>query len=165
MDATGILDNTLLHCASLHGRRDVVKLLLKYEADVNAKNKNGWTPLHRAALRGQLEVAEYLLNLKLKDENDGSSNVPVDINAQSHNKKTPLHVASIAGQFQIVELLLRHNSRRDIKGEHGWTPLEAADRNRHMKIVERLSGGSDLRQGFGPGSLRRFALSRLSGSG
>ena len=50
--ATGILDNTLLHCASLHGRRDVVKLLLKYEADVNAKNKNGWTPLHRAALRG-----------------------------------------------------------------------------------------------------------------
>jgi len=150
VDATGVLNNTLLHCASLDGRLDVVELLLKYDAEINAKNKNGWTPLHRAALRGQLEVAEHLLNFKLKDENDENPKVPVDVNARSHNKNTPLHVASIAGQLQFVELLLRHNAKRDIEGEHGWTPLEAADKNRHEKIVERLSRSSERWPGWKP---------------
>ncbi|KAF8493459.1 hypothetical protein F5888DRAFT_1926975 [Russula emetica] len=167
VEATGALDSTLLHCASLHGRLDVVELLLKNEADVNSKNKNGWTPLHRAALRGQVKVAEHLLNFKLKDENGENPKVAVDVNAQSHNKNTPLHVASIAGKLQIVELLLRHNAKREIKGEYGWTPREAANKNRHEKIAERVSrgseswwGGSDLRRGFD--MLRRYAN---SGSG
>jgi len=167
VDATGALGNTLLHCASLDGRLDVVQLLLTNEAesaDVNAKNKNGWTPLHRAALRGQFMVAEYLLDFKEENDEDPK----VDINAQSNNKNTPLHVASIAGKLQTVDFLLRHNANRGIKGEHGWTPLEAAKANRHEKVVERLSrdsdpwwgsepwwGGSELRRGFG--LLRRYA--------
>jgi ankyrin repeat protein len=159
VDATGAFDNTLLHCASLDGRLDVVQLLLMYEADINARNKNGWTPLHRAALRGQLEVAEHLLNFKVEDLYDGNM---VDVNAQNHNKNTPLHVASITGKLQIVELLvLRHDAERQIKGEHEWTPLEAAYKNRHGKIVELLSHGSEpwrdnkLRRGFD--RLRRYA--------
>jgi ankyrin repeat protein len=161
VNATGASDNTLLHCASLDGRLDVVELLLKYEADVNAKNKNGWTPLHRAALRGQVEVAEHLLNFNLNDENP---KVLVEIDAQSHDKNTPLHVASIAGKLQFVELLLKNNADKEIKGEHGWTPREAANKNRQEKIVERLSrsepwwGGSELRRGFD--KLRRFDMLR-----
>ncbi|KAF8493463.1 hypothetical protein F5888DRAFT_1926981 [Russula emetica] len=164
VNATGASDNTLLHCASLQGRLDVVKLLLKYEADVNAKNKNGWTPLHRAALRGQVEVAEHLLNFELKDENGENPKVAVDVNAQSHDKNTPLHVASIAGKLQFVELLLRRNAKKEIEGEHGWTPREAANKHRQEKIVERLSrnepwwGGSELRRGFD--MLRRFDMLR-----
>ncbi|KAF8493461.1 ankyrin repeat-containing domain protein [Russula emetica] len=153
VNATGDSDNTLLHCASLHGRLDVVELLLKYEAKVNAKNKNGWTPLHRAALRGQVKVAEHLLNFNLKDENDKNPKVLVEIDAQSYDKNTPLHVASIAGKLQIVELLLRHNADKEIKGEYGWTPREAANKHRHEKIVERLArsepswwGGGELRR-------------------
>jgi ankyrin repeat protein len=165
VDATCALKNTLLHCASLDGRLDVVELLLKNEADVNARNKNGWTPLHQAALRGRLKVAEYLLNFKPKDENDENLNVPVDINAQSHNKNTPLHVASITGKLQMVELLLAYNAKMEIKGENEWTPLEAADKNKHEKIVERLSrgnqhwwGGSELRSVWcGFGRFRRHA--------
>lgn len=150
VDARGPLGNTLLHCASLDGRLDVVKLLLENEADVNAKNSNGWTPLHRAALRGQLKVAEFLLSFKLKDENPKAN-----VNAQSHNKNTPLHVASIAGKLQIVELLLRYNAVREIRGEHGWIPLQAANKNRHEKIAELLSRGtSEPRWGFE--MLRRY---------
>jgi ankyrin repeat protein len=160
VDATGALDNTLLHCASLHGRPEEVKLLLKHEAYVNAKNKNDWTPLHRAALRGQLEVAKHLFDHKLEDEHNENPRA-VRVNAQSQNKNTPLHVASIAGKLQIVELLLKHDAKKDIKGEHGWTPIEAAKKNRHEKIVERLSRGehwwegSELRQGFKFDRLRR----------
>jgi ankyrin repeat protein len=144
-----------LHCASLRGRLDEVKLLLKgaYRADLNAKNKNGWTPLHRAALRGQVKVAEYLLNFK--DEDDNNPEVLVDINAQSHNKNTPLHVASIAGKLQIVDLLVERNADREIKGEHGWIPLDAADENKHEKIVERLSRGENWWGAWGSGLRRR----------
>ena len=90
----------------------------------------------------------------MKDKSDEISNVPVDVNAQFHNKNTPLHVASIAGKLQIVELLLGHNAKKDVKEEHGWNPFEAADKNRHEKIVERLLRGepgwwgSELRRGF-----------------
>jgi ankyrin repeat protein len=158
VDATGAFDNTLLHCASLDGRLDVVQLLLIFQADVNARNKNGWTPLHRAALRGRLNVAEHLLDFEVEEEYDGNL---VDVNAQNHYKNTPLHVASITGKLQIVELLLRHNAERQIKGEHEWTPLEAAYENRHRKIVELLSRGSEpwrdskLRRGFD--RLQRYA--------
>ena len=148
VDAKGTLDNTLLHCASLDGRLDVVKLLLKNEAGVNVKNKNGWTPLHQAALRGRLEVAKYLLNFKPKDENDEKP----DVNVQSNKKNTPLHIAAMAGKLEMVDLLLRHNAVRGIMGEHGWTPLDAAENNRHKKIVARLSrgrwAGSDFRRVF-----------------
>ena len=137
VDAKGALDNTLLHCAALDGRMKEVELLLKYEPDINARNKNGWTPLHRAALRGRLDIAEHLLGFKPKDEHDEKP----DVNARSNNENTPLHVAAIAGKFQMVELLLRHDADRDLKGEHGWIPVEAADKNRHEKIVERLSRG------------------------
>ena len=144
VDAKDTLDDTLLHCASLDGRLDVVKLLLEKEAAVSAKNKNGWTPLHRAALRGRLDVVEYLLNFKPKNENDEKP----DINVKSNEKNTPLHVAAIAGKLQMVDLLLGRNADRGIKGEHGWTPLDAAEKNRHKKIVARLSRGSDFRRVF-----------------
>ena len=155
----GALDNTLLHCASLDGRLDVVKLLIKFDAVVDARDRIGWTPLHRAALRERLDVAEYLLRLRFRDEEDENSTVePADVDAQSNNKNTPLHVASIVGNFQIVELLMKNGARRDIKGEHGWTPAEAAEKSRHEKIVERLlrgrSGGDLFREGFD--RLRRY---------
>jgi ankyrin repeat protein len=162
-DATGTLGNTLLHCASLDGQVEVIDLLLKYEANINAKNENGWTPLHRATLRGQAKVAEFLLNWKSKNENDENPKALVD--AQSHDKNTPLHVASIIGNLQIVELLLGHNADTEIEGEHEWTPLEAADENRHKKIVDRLSRDSDPWWGPWGGSeldeLRRRGLEKL----
>ena len=136
VDAKGILDNTLLHRASLDGRQNVVEILLRYDAVVNAKDKNGWTPLHGAALNGRVEVAKHLLNFK-KDGHDEK----LDVNIRSNNMNTPLHIASIAGNLEMVEFLLSHGAKTGIKGDNGWTPLEAAEKNRHKEIVELLSRG------------------------
>ena len=136
VDAKGILDNTLLHRASLDGRQDVVEILLKHDAVVNAKDKYGWTPLHGAASKGGdrgVEVAKHLFNVK-KDGNGER----LDVNVQSNNMNTPLHVASIAGNLEMVKLLLSHGAKMGIKGENGWTPLEAAEKNRHKEIVDWL---------------------------
>ena len=43
------------------GHKDVAELLLANKAEVNAKDNNGWTPLHLAAPKGHKDVAELLL--------------------------------------------------------------------------------------------------------
>ena len=67
--------STPLHCATWKGHLDVVALLLKSGADVNAVNENehwGTTPLHAAAHANQAAIARLLLehgaNLKAKDK-------------------------------------------------------------------------------------------------
>ncbi|HEX5243065.1 MAG TPA: ankyrin repeat domain-containing protein [Tepidisphaeraceae bacterium] len=65
--------DTPLHCAAREGRDEVVELLLKSGAEVDAADDHGRTPLHWAAFRGQDAVIERLvqagadLNLRNKD--------------------------------------------------------------------------------------------------
>lgn len=46
-----------LHEAVLTGNLDVVKLLVKYGADVHQRDEDGWTPLHMACSDGYPEIA------------------------------------------------------------------------------------------------------------
>lgn len=46
-----------LHEAVLTGNMEAVKLLLKYGADVNQRDEDGWTPLHMACSDGFPEIA------------------------------------------------------------------------------------------------------------
>jgi len=52
---------TALHVASEAGCKDVVKLLLRHEASVDAKTADGQTALHWAAARRHKEIIELLL--------------------------------------------------------------------------------------------------------
>lgn len=47
---------TGLHIASTHGHYQMVEVLLGQGAEINATDRNGWTPLHCAAKAGRLEV-------------------------------------------------------------------------------------------------------------
>jgi cytochrome c len=51
-----------LHIAARSGCLDCVKALVEAGADVNAKTKDGKTPLHLAKRSGQREVADYLMS-------------------------------------------------------------------------------------------------------
>ena len=43
-------NQTVLHLCAEHNHLDLVQILIdRYKADVNAVDKNGWTPLHAAA--------------------------------------------------------------------------------------------------------------------
>ncbi|XP_057673893.1 protein phosphatase 1 regulatory subunit 27 [Corythoichthys intestinalis] len=57
-----------LHEAVLTGNLEVVKLLVKYGADVHQKDEDGWTPLHMACSDGFPEIASYLLSLGASTE-------------------------------------------------------------------------------------------------
>lgn len=42
---------------------EVVKLLMSQGADVKCKDKQGYSPLHAAAVSGQLDVIKFLLTV------------------------------------------------------------------------------------------------------
>ena len=49
-----------LHLAADNGHKEMVELLIANGADVNAKNKNGNTPLDSSSLSKQTETADLL---------------------------------------------------------------------------------------------------------
>lgn len=46
-----------IHEAVLAGNLDCVKLLIKYGADINQTDDEGWTPLHMACSDGYADIA------------------------------------------------------------------------------------------------------------
>lgn len=62
-----------LHEAVLTGNLDVVKLLIKYGADVHQRDEDGWTPLHMACSDGYPEIARYLLAMGASTEAENES--------------------------------------------------------------------------------------------
>ena len=95
-------DSALMDAAN-KGNIDAVKQHLTGGADVNAKDKRGRTPLHRAAREGHKEDAELLL---AKD---------ADVNAKSESGllkgETPLDEAIKRKRTEVADLLRKHGGK------------------------------------------------------
>ncbi|KAL4219658.1 hypothetical protein ACF0H5_022230 [Mactra antiquata] len=53
---------TALHQSCLDGNFELVKLLVKFGADVKLANRDGWNALHIAAYGGHQDIALYLIS-------------------------------------------------------------------------------------------------------
>jgi uncharacterized protein len=79
-----------------------MEALLAKGAEVNARNAQGWTPLHVAAAGGDPAVIALLLQ-------HGA-----DVHAQSHIGTTPLDNATArGGRKAVIDLLLAHGASRN----------------------------------------------------
>ena len=54
---------TPMLCAVSEGKLDTVIALKEVEADVSAKNKEGWTAIHSAALSEHMDIVEALIEV------------------------------------------------------------------------------------------------------
>ena len=75
--------NYALRNAALDGKAETVKLVLQMGADVNARDKNGDTFLHRATERERGKAIKVLLE------------VGADVNARNNKGRTPLLIAAL----------------------------------------------------------------------
>jgi ankyrin repeat protein len=123
----------LLHIAGLYaGNKAVTELLIANGLDVNAKSiasgeTKDATPLHAAAGKGNIEVAEVLIN-------NGA-----ELEAKlSQNKNTPLHLAVRNNQEAMVILLIAKGADVNAVTEYGETPLDLGVSKGHDEMVDLL---------------------------
>jgi ankyrin repeat protein len=162
---------TVLHVAVSENHLELAKLLVtRYKCALEARDKNGWRPLHCAAHAGNFECVEYLLDAQCHVGALTSSKASAlhyffrngprqdkvfyeklchrliasdsspDVNLRNVNGETALHMAVVNGQPVAVQLLLKYSALPDIPTDNGDTPLNLAVRANQIDIAVALLG-------------------------
>ncbi|XP_061451504.1 ankyrin repeat domain-containing protein 12 isoform X2 [Rhineura floridana] len=141
---------------------------------VNKRNERGETPLHTAAIRGDIKQVKELIsqgaNVNVKDFagwtplheacNAGYYDVAkvliaagADVNTKGLDDDTPLHDSASSGHRKIVKLLLRHGGNPFQANKQGERPVDVADTEelglllkREVPISDDDDGCSDLEE-------------------
>ena len=118
---------TVLNEAARRGYSNIVKELLRNNADVNAHDDIGWTVLHHTSLFDyRLPIIKELLNHH------------VDVDLKDVANETALMKASFVGAHKIVKELLNHHADANLKNCAGETALMKASSSGHHKIIKEL---------------------------
>ena len=97
----------------------IIELLLKNNANINAKNSYGETPLMMASQHGCSHIVKLLLDWR--DELGAG----VDLNARDIYGETALIKAAKWARVDVVELLLQHGCLDEFQDHRGFYALHA----------------------------------------
>lgn len=155
-DAEG---NTPLHHAARSSDPAVAALLLDKEADINALNREGWSPLGCACSYGNWRLARFLLERGGKPEPEAGrpallcaasceEDDPAGVHLLLRHKaratardvagRSALHEAAAAGHSEIARTLLAAHADVDVRDAAGRTPLHEAARAGSLPLLEHL---------------------------
>ncbi len=132
---TSTRGRTALHIAADTGNHDVVLMLLRARAHIEAWDKEGRTPLHLAAAAGHRYAVEALVKKR------------ANVHAQDKKGRTPLHLAvqTDASKLHtpvlpnaVMEWLIDRRADVNAKDDEGRTPLHLAAQANKIKSVRYL---------------------------
>ena len=119
---------TLLMTATEFGRQDIVKILINYGANIEAKSSNGWTALMYAARDGYTLLIDLLYMSKKKNI----------INEQDNFGITALMLAAREGHIETVNILLQLGANSTMENNVGKIALFDAIEYGDFLIVRDL---------------------------
>ena len=104
---------TVLHIASKQNNEpEIIDLLVKYGANVNAQDAEGFTPLHMAAIHGNLKIVKKLVDLE------------ADVNIITTDRKNATELAHLNKELEVEEYLdSKMASLPRTKGKEGDSEL------------------------------------------
>jgi 8-oxo-dGTP pyrophosphatase MutT (NUDIX family) len=113
----------------------------KISQQINIKDENGLTRLHKSAIEGNNKLAKYLLDKG------------ADLDLQDNEGWTALHHAiykdpnpnvDTTGQFKVFVNLILKGANVNIQNKDGYTPLMFASMKKNSKVVKSLlKAGAD----------------------
>eukprot|EP01090_Pellita_catalonica_P022344 TRINITY_DN864_c0_g1_i1.p1 TRINITY_DN864_c0_g1~~TRINITY_DN864_c0_g1_i1.p1 ORF type:complete len:293 (+),score=51.00 TRINITY_DN864_c0_g1_i1:126-881(+) len=108
-----IRGDTALHTAvSPEDFVEIAKLFVNAGADLNIKNRNGVTPLMKAAESGSFMCVEHLLKSK------------AEVDLCDENGNTALHHSVAQDEQDCVQLLLKYGASKTIENNDGKTAFD-----------------------------------------
>ncbi|XP_078662646.1 uncharacterized protein LOC144906335 isoform X4 [Branchiostoma floridae x Branchiostoma belcheri] len=120
-------ETPLTTAAMLEGSKDMIVTLVEGGAHKDFRAKDGMTPLHRAARRGNYRALKSLLEL-------GSSPDYKD----ARNLTSLYHCCMVGGNPTCCEILLHNHADPHVTDEQGWQPMHQACRHGHVQHLEHL---------------------------
>ena len=156
-----------LYIAAHMGHMDVVDALLFAGAEIDKRDRDGYTPLHIASFMGNVNIVNALIDAgaaleTMNDDwsplhtasNEGHNSVVdvlisrgADVNRKARGGSTPLHQACTHGHADVVAGLIAAKANVNVQRSNGWSGLHLASAYGHQEVVELLvSSGADVNQ-------------------
>ena len=126
--AEGSLFTPLHVAASVEDGMDAINLLLQRDANTDATDESGQTPLHVAAQNNHADCIKTLLE----------GGAMVDPLYCPKKRETPLHVACAHGFYQSAAVLLDYKADPDAANGQGETSLHLACKGLQSDLINLL---------------------------
>ncbi|XP_058805875.1 serine/threonine-protein phosphatase 6 regulatory ankyrin repeat subunit A-like [Phymastichus coffea] len=154
--------NSPLHVAVACGSLNLVQLLLKHNADVNAINNEGKIPVNRKEVycsREELEILKILVEkkslltsrdksgrmqiLKIFQHGNGSAikivlRSNIDLNATDSDRNTVIHYTASNAKADIWPMLIKRDFNPNIQNCYGITPLHFVAFKHDLRAIKLL---------------------------
>lgn len=83
------------------GQGEITDEQARQQANINAPDEHGFSPIHWASFYGQISTVKILLRFG------------ANVNQIGPELVTPLHLAAAGGHHEIIRILLQHGSHVD----------------------------------------------------
>jgi ankyrin repeat protein len=139
-DIREYLKENSIHEASSKGNLSRVRYLYEEcHANVEAKSRNGRTPINYASTNDHLDVAKYLHEECHATITDKAVSKSRNLEIREYLEENSIHIAASKGNLSKVKHLYEErHSNVEITDSDGNTPIILAAQNGHLEVVKYL---------------------------